>query len=124
MNSQGILSDFGHFKDVFQLECNEPLLEKQIFDLKAVILNEIEIVSMSKLHLNTQIRLKTDPCLPEEVKGDLQKFKQILSAFLTFVSQTTEEGEIIVQVDLERLQQQQYFISIDISLARRVADNV
>ena len=71
VQSQGILNEFSHIKESFGLAVNEVETDDTVFDLRSTILNTIEIISMGMSNQDMLIKLCTDSCLPEEVKGDL-----------------------------------------------------
>ena len=116
VTSQGILNEFSHVRDAFELAANEVQLEEHVFDLRRTILNTIEIISMTTLNERLAIRLHQDNNLPEEVKGDLQKFKQIFSAFLEFATKVAGEGAIDVSVYTQKADEVHQNVSVEISL--------
>ena len=70
VQQQNFVSQVSHIIDSF----DSMQSEECIFEPKLLLLNAIEVVSISRLSLNSSIKLRTDPSLPHEVRGDMNKF--------------------------------------------------
>ena len=47
------------------------------------------------------VNLIIDPCLPEEVEGDLMKFRQIITSILDFSLKSTERIDVQINANFE-----------------------
>ena len=74
--------------------------ELEPFSIKDFLLYSIELL-LSRTN-ECKINLVIDPCLPEEVEGDLCKFRQIITAILDFSLKSTETVEIKVDAHFKR----------------------
>ena len=69
VKQKNLLDQMSHILDSY----DSMQSDEEVFEPKLIILNAIEVVSMLKLSKKTSIKLRTDPCLPQEVRGDMHK---------------------------------------------------
>ena len=74
--------------------------EFEPFSIKDFFMYSIELL-LSRTN-EWKVNLIIDPCLPEEVEGDLWKFRQIITAILDFSLKSTETVEIKVDAHFKR----------------------
>ena len=108
-----LYNDFLFIKNVIEIDCNDMRTELEIFSIKDFLIYSIELL-LSKTK-EWKVNLIIDPCLPEEVEGDLCKFRQIITALLDFSLKSTETVEIKVDVHFKR-EYEGYNIDFRISL--------
>lgn len=81
-------------KNVFEIDNGDLRIDSQRFNLIQYFLYTIDLVLSSKL--KSKVNIFVDPCMPDEIEGDLNKFRQIITAIVDFSLKST--GEINIKV--------------------------
>ena len=85
-------NEFLYIKNVFEIESGDLRKEVENFALKEYFLYSIDL--LLSLKQKSKIKITIDPMIPEEVKGDLVKFRQIITTILDFSFKST--GKITI----------------------------
>jgi hypothetical protein len=94
ISANKIYTEFQFMKDVLEMDNNDLRIENQRFSLIQYLLYSIDLVLSCKI--KSKVNIFIDPCMPEEVEGDLNKFRQIITAIVDFSLKST--GEIHIKV--------------------------
>lgn len=94
ISANKIYTEFQFMKNVFEMDNDDLRIDSQRFSLIQYFLYTIDLVLSSKL--KSKVNISVDPCMPDEVEGDLNKFRQIITAIVDFSLKST--GEISVKV--------------------------
>lgn len=99
LSSNKVFNDFLFIKNIFELDCDDFRFEKESFQIKDFFFYWIDqLLSRTQ---NKSIKVWIDPCMPEEVEGDLLKFKQIVTSILDFTLKSTSEIEINLHANFQ-----------------------
>jgi len=79
------------------MDCGDIREENQYFSLVQYFLYTLDLVLSSRQ--KSKISVSVDPCLPDEVQGDLTKFRQILAALIDFSLKSTGEISMKLRAD-------------------------
>ena len=89
-----IYNDFLFIKNIFEIDWDDLRVEREWFLLKQYFLYSVDL--LLSLKQKSKVDISVDPCLPDEVDGDLTKFRQIVTSILDFSLKST--GEVKVQL--------------------------
>ena len=91
-SSNKLYNDFLFIKNMFEIDCGDLRPEIEPFYIKDFFLYSIDLL-LSRTQ-NRNIKISIDPCLPDEVEGDLLKFRQIITSILDFSLKSTQEIDV------------------------------
>ena len=77
-----IFNEFLWIENVFKIDCGNQKIEKEAFNLKDIFFYSVDLLLSLKQECKVMIFM--DPWMPEDVEGDLLKFRQILTSILNF----------------------------------------
>ena len=92
LSTTKLYNDFLFVKNVFEIDCGDLRPELEKFYIKDFFLYSVDLL-LSRTQ-NRNVKISIDPCLPEEVEGDLLKFRQIITSILDFSLKSTQEIEV------------------------------
>lgn len=95
--SSKCFNEFLFVKNVFEIELGDLRKEVEIFSLKEYFLYSIDL--LLSLKQKSKIKITIDPMIPSEVRGDLVKFRQIITTILDFSFKST--GHITIKLTSE-----------------------
>lgn len=90
-------NEFLYVKNVFEIESHDLRKEEETFSLKEYFLYSIDL--LLSLKQKSKIKITIDPMIPSEVRGDLIKFRQIITTVLDFSFKST--GDITIKLTSE-----------------------
>ena len=104
-SGDNLLALINDILDLSKIEAGKVELEYADFSLRRAV-NDVATTQISNIHKKRlQLHLEFDEQLPEIVKGDQLRFKQILLNLLSNAVKFTDQGEIDVTVQLQEQQQ-------------------
>jgi hypothetical protein len=92
--SSKAFNEFLYIKNVFEIESGDLRKEIENFSLKEYFLYSIDL--LLSLKQKSKIKITIDPSIPEQAKGDLVKFRQIITTILDFSFKST--GNIVISL--------------------------
>ena len=116
-SSDGLLGLLNDILDFSKIEAGQLLIEKFDFDLRSMLENVHSIMEFSAGEKELSLKFEYDDAvLPEFVKGDELRLRQVLVNLVGNGIKFTERGSVVVQVDSEKKDDQQiqlHFMVID-----------
>lgn len=113
-SGDGLLSIINDILDFSKIEAGKLELEKQPFHVREVIETSLDLVASKASEKNIEIAYLLEGDVPEAVEGDATRVRQILVNLLSNAVKFTTEGEVIVQVDGEKLGAENYLLTISV----------
>ncbi|AXI99606.1 Signal transduction histidine kinase [Cyclonatronum proteinivorum] len=89
-----------HILDFSKIEAGKLELEQETFSLEKLCYSTLQIVSYSTAGKNIPVYLVYDPNLPEQIKGDPLRMRQILINLVGNALKFTEQGAVELHVTL------------------------
>lgn len=116
-NSSGeiLLTLINDILDYSKIESGQIVLEAIDFDLRAAVEEVTELLAERALAKQVEIGTLFSANLPHIVNGDPTRFRQILTNLISNAIKFTEQGEIIIQVNLMKRTNEGLFIRCEIS---------
>ena len=94
-----LYSDFLFIKNIFEIDCGDLRPEIESFSIKDFFLYSVDLLLSKTKKWNVNVVI--DPCLPEEVEGDLLKFRQIITAIVDFSLKSTEAIDVNINAEFK-----------------------
>lgn len=98
-----LLSVINDILDYSKIEAGKVELEEETFALTQPIEDTLELLAGKAYHKGIELMYALGMNLPEIVKGDITRLRQILVNLVSNAIKFTEEGEILVSVKQERI---------------------
>lgn len=99
-------------ENILKIQCKNLELTTEYFELKSQLLNSTDF--FVSLIQNAKVSVKIHPLIPDEVKGDVLKFREILTAMFNFIFKCTKVLELEVDLD-EDHQPESYNVILNFS---------
>lgn len=95
LSSNKCFNDFLFIKNIFEFDSGDFRESHENFSIKDFFIYSVNLLLNKTEQRN--VNLVIDPCLPEEVHGDLMKFRQIITSILEFSLKKTEKIDVQIQ---------------------------
>jgi len=102
MSAESLLDIINNILDLSKIEAGKMELEISDFNLIEEVKKGITIVSPLAREKGLEINLKASPDIPAKLYGDATKYRQVLVNILNNAVKFTDEGEITIEVDIQR----------------------
>jgi two-component system, sensor histidine kinase and response regulator len=99
-----LLTIVNEILDVSKIETGQLLIEPVDFDLRETVESVVQMFSASAHAKGLEIGLLWDHILPETVRGDAARIRQVLMNLVSNAVKFTESGDVIVSVNSEARQ--------------------
>lgn len=99
INLLGIISDI---LDVSKMESGKIALEKKNFKIWETIEATARMIALEAQEKQLEFIVSIDPAIPEELIGDPSRLHQVLLNLLNNAVKFTEQGEILLSVEIEK----------------------
>jgi PAS domain S-box-containing protein len=96
----GVINDILDFSKV---EAGRVDMERQPFALRRCVESALELVAVAAGEKGLDVAYMIDPRSPARIVGDVTRLRQILLNLLNNAVKFTEEGEVVLKVDAERI---------------------
>ena len=96
-----LMDQIGNVLDIMKIEAGRLELEQVPFSLRALIEGSVGIVSQTAKTKQLQVLVSLDPTLPEWVRGDPTRLRQVLLNFLSNAIKFTFAGSITILVEIQ-----------------------
>ncbi|MGK7902408.1 MAG: response regulator [Hormoscilla sp.] len=101
-SGEGLLIIINEILDFSKLEAGEMRLEREEFDLRATGENLLKLFTPQAEAKAIKIACDIDPYVPVRLRGDRYRLRQIISNMLGNAIKFTEEGEVVLKVEMNR----------------------
>ncbi|AEG59916.1 PAS domain-containing hybrid sensor histidine kinase/response regulator [Desulforamulus ruminis] len=88
--------------DLSKIESGKLILEETVFSLRKMIYETVNVIEPILMEKNVEMKISIDPHLPDYLKGDSFRIRQILNNLLSNAAKFTHEGCVEVKVQGER----------------------
>jgi signal transduction histidine kinase len=100
---ENLLTVINDILDISKIEAGKIVLEKIVFSLPEELQNVIRILDFQAKKKNLYLRLDLNESLPEYVKGDPVRFKQVIINLVNNAIKFTERGGVVVSVTSQKV---------------------
>ena len=107
----GIINDILDFS---KIEAGKLSLEIATFNLEKMLMDINNIFSFTATKKNLEFILYIEPSVPQFVKGDELRLKQILINFISNAIKFTHEGEIVISIGLISIESDDIMLRFDV----------
>ena len=101
-SGQVLLSLIDNILDLSKIEARKVTLEKCSFNLRHTLESVVQLVGIQAKAKALKLVLRVSPEIPELVRGDPHRLRQILTNLVTNAVKFTEQGEVAVEAALEK----------------------
>jgi two-component system, sensor histidine kinase len=95
--AHSVLALLNDILDLSKIEAGKMTLEKQPFDVRALLADSIQAHQPKATGMAVSLRLEVSPDLPQQLIGDLLRIRQIVANLVTNALNFTEHGSVIVR---------------------------
>lgn len=100
-SSEALLKLLNDILDFSKVESGRITLETEVFDLREVVMNVVELLTHIAQEKALSLRCTIDPRLPSLVRGDGHRVRQVLLNLVSNALKFTEEGSVTIEVTVE-----------------------
>jgi signal transduction histidine kinase/CheY-like chemotaxis protein len=115
ISSEILLNLINDILDFSKIEAGKLELEETEFDLSQTLYEVLDILSSKANEKKIELLLKYEPSLPNSLKGDPNRLKQILLNLGSNAIKFTEKGKVIIEVKLVKSEKNQSILKFEIS---------
>jgi signal transduction histidine kinase len=109
-SGDSLLSIINDILDFSKIDSGKMELESQIFDLRGCIDDSLDLVAQKASEKSLKLTSNIDNSVPELIKGDPTRLRQILANLLTNAVKFTDKGEVTISVSSKKLDGMEYEI--------------
>jgi PAS domain S-box-containing protein len=120
-SGETLLTIINNLLDLSKIEAGKLELEASPFDLRATIEEIMDLNAGKASEKKIELAYFMQPGVPEVIVGDVTRLRQILVNLLHNAIKFTDQGEVVLEVGLEKEQPQQKPMDGDMSEARLTA---
>jgi CheY-like chemotaxis protein len=102
-SGDALLTVINEILDFSKIEAGRLELEWQPFDLRQCVESALELVASDAAEKGLDVAYVEDPEAPRAIVGDVARLRQILLNLLNNAVKFTEQGEVVVTLDAERV---------------------
>ncbi len=99
-SSESLLTIINDILDFSKIEAGKMELERRPFDLRACIEESLDLLAPRTLDKQLDLLYEADDHIPALVEGDAQRLRQVMVNLLSNAVKFTEQGDVLVKVDL------------------------
>ncbi len=101
VSSDVLLDTINNVLDFTKLSTGKLVLEHTEFDMRTIIQTAVDILAGAAHEKNLELALSMDGQVPNVLRGDPGRLRQVLVNLLSNAVKFTEHGEVVVRVTLE-----------------------
>lgn len=121
-SGEGLLMIINDILDFSKLEAGEMRLGREQFDLTATVESMLKLFNPQAEAKAIKIACDLDPYVPVRLRGDVYRLRQIISNLIGNAIKFTEEGEVLLKVEINQESAAKLNSDGDISLYFSVRD--
>jgi signal transduction histidine kinase/HPt (histidine-containing phosphotransfer) domain-containing protein len=99
-SSESLLTIINDILDFSKIEAGKMELERRAFDLRTCIEESLDLLAPRTLDKQLDLIYEADDHIPALVEGDAQRLRQVMVNVLSNAVKFTEQGDVLVKVDL------------------------
>lgn len=115
-NASQLLDLINDFLDLSKMEANSMLLDEVTFNVKELIYSSLKVFEPAIKKKKLKFNVKIDENVPEKLRGDRVRIRQVYSNLLSNAVKFTKKGEISILVKILIAQGNQHEIPLSISV--------
>ena len=100
--------------DIAKIEADRMDLESANFSLRSALYLALKTISVKATQKGLSLILVLDPALPDRVIGDAYRLRQVITNLLSNAVKFTDEGEIVVSLNLEGQDKNTFFVKVTV----------
>ncbi len=100
--------------DFAKIESGKMVLEEHPFDLRMAIEDAIDLTAPAAVKKNLGLYFQIDPSIPQMIKGDLTRLRQILVNLTGNAIKFTDAGEVVISVKQTGIQDNVAFLEFSV----------
>ena len=101
LSGDALLSVINDILDYSKIETGNMTLEEFPFEISRCVEEAIELMSTRVSEKGLELLYFVDPDVPAIIAGDITRLRQVLLNLISNAAKFTEEGEIVIRVELE-----------------------
>lgn len=101
LSGDALLSVINDILDYSKIETGNMTLEEFPFEISRCVEEAIELMSTPVSEKGLELLYFVDPDVPAIIAGDITRLRQVLINLISNATKFTEEGEIVIRVELE-----------------------
>jgi len=102
-SGDGLLGIINDVLDFSKIEAGQLVLERAPFDVRGCIEDSLDLVVQRAAEKGLELLSWVDPCVPQEVVGDVARLRQVLINLLSNAIKFTSAGEVALAVTAREL---------------------
>ncbi|TNF33547.1 MAG: response regulator [Gammaproteobacteria bacterium] len=114
-SSTSLLQIINDILDFSKIEAGKLTLDPVPFSLPELIDDTLAITATAAMDKSLELVLDTEPNLPQRLVGDPLRIKQILVNLLSNAIKFTEQGEVVLKINIDELDEQSATLLISVS---------
>jgi len=114
ISGEHLLSLINDILDFSKIEAGKLDLEPQAFHLRTCVEDALELVAVSAAERDLELAYEVADGVPEAVFADAGRLRQVLVNLLSNAVKFTHRGEVVVQVDADRLVDDRYELTFSV----------
>jgi PAS domain S-box-containing protein len=100
-SGDGLLALINDILDFSKIESGRITLERHPFDVRTVVEEALDLVAPQAADKGLELMYQVDPAVPDTIRSDSTRLRQILVNLLSNAVKFTDEGEVLVSVQTE-----------------------
>lgn len=114
-SSNALLEIINDILDISKIEAGKVELEKTTFNLRKLLMEIVKAYEVQTKHKNLEMVYSIKSDVPEYVKGDSVRVKQVVRNLLSNAVKYTDDGNVMLDVNLEKVKSEQVSISLSVT---------
>ncbi len=102
-SGESLLQIINDILDFSKIEAGKLLLDITLFDLEEIVESVIDTLVVKASEKNLELLYRIKPDVPRFLRGDPVRFKQVLINLLGNSIKFTDEGEVVLKIDLKKV---------------------
>lgn len=114
ISGETLLSIINDILDFSKIESGKMELEQEPFDIKKVIEETYDLLSVKAYEKGLDLLYYIDPGVPAEIVGDVTRFRQVLVNLVSNGLKFTEKGEVLITASVLNRNEEEYTLEFKV----------
>lgn len=114
VSGETLLSIINDILDFSKIESGKMELEQESFDIKKVIEETYDLLSVKAYEKGLDLLYYIDPSVPSEIIGDVTRFRQVLVNLVSNGLKFTEKGEVLITTSMLSRNEDEYSLEFKV----------